>query len=81
MALLEQCLPAGRQCGLVMGQLHSDLHDNHVTSQLSHVMSTSIEITSSLQPGVQYSEYGHSHNDCYNRLPISTPTTPSQDIW
>lgn len=36
---------AGRQCGLVVCLLHSDLHDSHVTSCLGHVMSTRIKVT------------------------------------
>ena len=39
---------------MVVCLLHSDLHDSHVTSQLSHVTSTSIEINPtppSLQAG------------------------------
>ena len=37
-------MTAERRCGLVVGLVHSDLHDCHVTSQLNHVMSTTIEI-------------------------------------
>ncbi|CAI8038431.1 Elongator complex protein 5 [Geodia barretti] len=41
----------GRRCGLVVCLLHSDLHGRHVTSQVDHVMSTTIDLVVPQSPG------------------------------
>lgn len=64
----------GRECGLVVGLLHSDLHDSHVISQLNHVISTIIEINplSSTLHSLHHFQLGVKHCKNSGKLSITT---------